>query len=58
MNKKPLRDLTIVFKGAGEMASGVAARLFGANLRRIVMLETASPMAIRRFVTFSEAIHD
>ncbi|MGC8494127.1 MAG: selenium-dependent molybdenum cofactor biosynthesis protein YqeB [Syntrophobacteraceae bacterium] len=58
MNKKSLRDLTIVFKGAGEMASGVAARLFRANLRRIVMLETAAPMAIRRFVSFSEAIHD
>jgi xanthine dehydrogenase accessory factor len=56
--EKTLRDLVIVIKGAGEMASGVASRLFRANLRRILLLEAASPMAIRRFVSFSEAVHD
>ena len=56
--EKPLRDLVIVIKGAGEMSSGVASRLFRANLRRILLLETGAPMAIRRFVSFSEAVHD
>ena len=46
MHKRPLRDLTILFKGAGDLASGVASRLFRANFRRIVMLEIPSPMAI------------
>ncbi|MDR3569581.1 MAG: selenium-dependent molybdenum cofactor biosynthesis protein YqeB [Syntrophobacteraceae bacterium] len=58
MNKRPFRNLTILFKGAGDLASGVAARLFRANFRRIVMLEIPAPMAIRRFVSFSEAVHD
>lgn len=40
------------------MSSGIASRLFHANLRRILMLETAAPLAIRRLVSFSEAVHD
>ncbi|MDR3554337.1 MAG: selenium-dependent molybdenum cofactor biosynthesis protein YqeB [Syntrophobacteraceae bacterium] len=56
--EKPFADLVIVIKGAGEMSSGVATRLFHANLRRIVMLETPTPLAIRRFVSFSEAVHE
>jgi len=52
-----LRDLTIVIKGAGEMASGVAWRLYMANLRRILMLDIAAPLAVRRAVSFCEALH-
>ncbi len=44
--------------GAGEMASGVAVRLFRAGFRRLVMLEVASPTAVRRPVSFCEAVHD
>ncbi|MDA8308375.1 MAG: selenium-dependent molybdenum cofactor biosynthesis protein YqeB [Deltaproteobacteria bacterium] len=58
MNKKTFRDLTIVFKGAGDLGSGVALRLFRAGFKRILMLEIAAPLAIRRFVAFSEALHD
>lgn len=53
-----LKDLVIVIKGAGEMASGVACRLFRANFRRLVMLETDMPMAVRRCVSFCEAVYD
>lgn len=56
MDKK-LCDRVILIKGAGEMATGVACRLYGANLRRILMLETVSPLAVRRQVSFCEAIH-
>lgn len=55
---KPLRERLVLVKGAGEMASGVACRLFGANLRRILMLETESPLAVRRQVSFCEAVHE
>ncbi len=58
MNAKPLHERVIVIKGAGEMATGVACRLFGANLRRILMLETESPLAVRRRVSFCEAVHE
>ncbi|CAB1078784.1 Xanthine and CO dehydrogenases maturation factor, XdhC/CoxF family [Olavius algarvensis Delta 1 endosymbiont] len=53
-----LRDLTIVVKGAGEMASAVAWRLYMAKMQKILMLETDSPLAVRREVSFCEAIHD
>ena len=53
-----LKDRVIIIKGAGEMATGVACRLFAANLRRILMLETASPLAVRRHVSFCEAVHE
>lgn len=51
-----LCELVIAVKGGGEMASAVAWRLFMANLRRIVVLETAAPLAVRREVAFCEAI--
>ena len=40
------------------MASGVAWRLYMANFKKILMLETAEPMAVRREVSFCEAVHD
>ena len=40
------------------MATGVACRLFRANFRRILMLETPSPLAVRRRVSFCEAVHE
>jgi xanthine dehydrogenase accessory factor len=53
-----LNDLIVVIKGAGEMASAVAWRLYMANIRQILMLETSSPLAVRRAVSFCEAVHD
>ncbi len=53
-----LKDLVIVIKGAGEMATGLACRLFRANFRHLVMLETDMPMAVRRCVSFCEAVYD
>ncbi|MHB1399633.1 MAG: selenium-dependent molybdenum cofactor biosynthesis protein YqeB [Trichloromonadaceae bacterium] len=52
----PLKDRLILIKGAGEMATGVACRLYRANFRRILMLEIPAPLAVRRRVSFSEAI--
>ena len=53
-----LNEIIIAVKGAGEMASAVAWRLFMSNFRKIVMLETDSPMAVRREVSFCEAVHE
>jgi len=53
-----LRKLIIVIKGAGEMASAVAWRLYMANMQKILMLETDNPLAVRREVSFCEAVHD
>jgi xanthine dehydrogenase accessory factor len=53
-----LSELTIAIKGAGEMASAVAWRLYMANFKKILMLETANPLAVRREVSFCEALQD
>lgn len=55
---RALKDRLIVIRGAGEMATGVACRLYRANFRRILLLETPSPLAVRRSVSFCEAVHD
>jgi len=55
---KPIYDLVVAIKGAGEMASAVAWRLYMANIRKIFMLEAPRPVAVRRLVSFCEAVHD
>lgn len=46
----------IVVKGAGEMASAVAWRLYMANLRRVCMLDLEQPLCVRRQVAFCTAL--
>jgi len=53
-----LDGLKVLVKGAGEMASGVAWRLFHSGFKRICMTEVSQPQAVRREVSFCEAIHD
>jgi xanthine dehydrogenase accessory factor len=53
-----LNNLSVVIKGAGEMASAVAWRIYMSNIRRILMLEIDSPLAVRRKVAFCEAVQD
>lgn len=52
-----LKDLTILIRGAGEMASGVAYRLWRSGFR-LLMTELPSPLAVRRAVSFCEAVHE
>lgn len=47
--------MLVVIRGAGDLASGIALRLFRAGAS-IVMLDVAVPTAVRRTVCFSEAI--
>ena len=46
----------IVVKGAGEMASAIAWRLYMANMRRICMLDLDQPLCVRRQVSFCTAL--
>lgn len=48
----------IGIKGGGEMATGIAVRLKRAGFSRIFMMEIEHPLAVRRMVSFCEAIHD
>ncbi len=54
----PLRDLTIVIKGAGEMATGVAHRLHKSGFGRIIMTDIPAPLCVRRTVSFCEAVYE
>jgi len=48
-------DLTVLIRGGGEMATGCGHRLFLSGFR-VGILELAQPLAIRRAVSFAEAI--
>jgi xanthine dehydrogenase accessory factor len=56
--QKPLHSLIVGIKGAGEMASAIGWRLYTANIRKIFMMEVAHPLAVRREVSFCEAVRD
>ncbi len=50
------QPLTIVIRGGGDLASGVVLRLARAGLR-LVITELPEPLAVRRSVSFSEAVY-
>ncbi len=54
--EKRIDELVVLIRGAGEMASGVAHRLHQSHFK-ICMIEISHPLAVRREVTFSEAIY-
>lgn len=56
-NTAPLSPFVLI-KGAGEMASAVAWRLYQANIRRICMLDLENALAVRRQVSFCTALED
>lgn len=53
---KRLNELTVLIRGAGEMASGVAHRLARARFR-VAMTDLEEPTAIRRETSFCEAVY-
>ena len=52
-----LSSLTVLIRGAGEMASGVAWRLFQSHFQ-ILLTEIPQPLAVRRGVSFCEAVYE
>ena len=53
-----MNDLTTAILVAGEMATGIAHRLYSAGFKRIVMSDLARPIAVRRSVAFCETVYD
>lgn len=49
--------MLVLIKGAGDLATGLAVRLFNCHIP-VVMTELPKPSAIRRTVCFSEAIYN
>jgi xanthine dehydrogenase accessory factor len=53
-----LSDLKILIRGAGEMATGSACRLYNSGFFRILMTEIEKPLAVRRSVSLCEAVYE
>jgi len=56
-SESKMEELVILIRGAGEMASGVAHRLRQSHFK-ICMLEIPHPLAVRREVSFCEAVYE
>jgi len=54
---KRLDEIIILIRGAGEMASGVAHRLHQSHFK-VCMVEIVHPIAVRREVSFCEAVYE
>jgi xanthine dehydrogenase accessory factor len=52
-----LKNIPVLIRGGGEMATGVAHALWQAHFR-VWMTEIASPLAVRREVSFCEAVYE
>lgn len=50
--------LTILLRGGGDIATGIALRLYRSGFRRQIILETEHPLAVRRRVAFCEAVYE
>jgi xanthine dehydrogenase accessory factor len=53
----PIESTRVVIKGAGDLATGVALRLHRCGFA-VVMTELARPLAVRRTVSFAQAVFD
>ncbi len=52
------QQFAILLRGGGDIATGIALRLYRSGFRRLIILETPNPMAVRRRVAFSEAVYE
>lgn len=57
LNYKEIGQTKVLIRGAGEMASGVAHCLFKSGFK-VCLTEISRPMAVRRLVSFCEAVYD
>lgn len=48
--------MIVLLRGGGDLASGVALRLFRSGLQPVIT-EISQPLAVRRFVSFAEAVY-
>lgn len=53
-----MNQLRILIRGAGDIASGIAHKLYRSRFQQICMTEISRPLAVRREVSFCEAVHE
>ncbi len=54
---KEIRETCIIIRGGGDLATGVAHRLHRSGFR-VLILEVAQPLVVRRTVAFAQAVID
>ncbi len=52
-----MKTLTVVLRGGGDLGSGVAHRMWRCGMR-VLILEVAHPLVVRRTVSFAQAVID
>lgn len=52
-----LKDKLVIVRGGGDLATGSIYKLYNCGFK-IVILETAHPSAIRRYISFCEAVYE
>ena len=52
-----MRPLIVFLRGGGDLASGVAMRLFRAGLK-VIITELPEPLVVRRLVSFANAVYE
>ncbi|MCL2679013.1 MAG: selenium-dependent molybdenum cofactor biosynthesis protein YqeB [Dehalococcoidia bacterium] len=52
-----VRNLKVLIRGGGELASAVACRLAESHFK-VIMTDVSAPQAVRRHVSFCEAVYD
>ena len=52
-----IQNCTVVIRGGGDLATGVAHRLYRCGFR-VLILEVAQPLVVRRTVSFAQAVID
>jgi xanthine dehydrogenase accessory factor len=57
MTEGSVHQTIVLIRGAGEQASGIAHRLFRSGFQ-VCMLEETTPRAVRRMVSYCEAVYD
>jgi len=48
--------LRVIIRGGGDLASGIAVRLYRSGIK-VIITEIRQPLAVRRFVSFAEAVY-
>ena len=56
-NTRGISDIKVCVKSGGDIASGVAWRLHKCGFK-VLITEIGEPMAVRRKVSFCEAVYD
>jgi len=57
MHYEEIGKIKVLIRGAGEQASGIAHRLQRCGFQ-LCLIDTANPLAVRRLVSFCEAVYD